>query len=57
MARLKLKDRDTFSERYLGPALRLGYIELTQPNSPRSPTQKYRLTDKGREISMSIFKP
>jgi len=23
---------------------------MTQPDSPRSPTQKYRLTEKGRQI-------
>ena len=27
-----------------------GYVELTQPDSPRSPTQKYRLTEKGRAL-------
>ena len=27
-----------------------GYIEMTQPNSPRSPTQKYRITEKGRLV-------
>ena len=27
-----------------------GFIELTQPDSPRSPTQKYRLTEKGRAL-------
>ena len=28
--------------------LAAGFIEMTQPSSPRSPTQKYRLTEKGR---------
>ena len=28
--------------------LESGLVELTQPDSPRSPTQKYRLTEKGR---------
>ena len=28
--------------------LESGLVELTQPDSPRSPTQKYRLTKKGR---------
>ena len=35
-------------ERYIRPALKTGLIERTQPDSPRSPTQKYRLTTKGR---------
>ncbi len=42
-----ISDRRDFSRRYLAPALRLGYIEMTQPASPRSPTQKYRITKKG----------
>ena len=27
-----------------------GFVELSQPDSPRSPTQKYRLTEKGRAL-------
>ena len=27
-----------------------GFVELSQPDSPRSPTQKYRLTEKGRVL-------
>ena len=45
---LGLKGQANFRERYLEPALSKGLIEMTQPDSPRSPTQKYRLTDKGR---------
>ena len=44
---LNLKDRKGLSRRYLSPALELGLIEMSQPDSPRSPTQKYRLTSKG----------
>ena len=47
MSALKLKNRSSFLEFYLSPALRIGFIEMTQPDSPRSPTQKYRLTTKG----------
>ena len=47
MTKLKLRDRSSFLEFYLSPALRIGFIEMTQPDSPRSPTQKYRLTAKG----------
>ena len=54
MSRLSIKDRNTFASLYLEPALRIGYIELTQPDSPRSPTQKYRLTEKGRKVAVSI---
>ena len=47
MKALKLKDRSSFLEFYLSPALKIGFVEMTQPGSPRSPTQKYRLTPKG----------
>ena len=44
MARLELQHRPTFSANYLLPALSAGLVEMTQPESPKSPTQKYRLT-------------
>jgi len=45
---LGLSHRPTFRDNYLTPALEGGWIERTQPDSPRSPTQRYRLTNKGR---------
>lgn len=50
MIALKLGGRRNFLEKYLTPAIELGLVEMTQPNSPRSPTQKYRLTAKGLEM-------
>lgn len=50
MAALSLKDRVNFAKKYLEPALAEDLIALTQPDSPQSPTQKYRLTDKGLEL-------
>lgn len=47
---LKLKHNPTFRKNYLLPALKLEFIEMTQPNSPKSPTQKYRLTLKGKDF-------
>ena len=47
LERLQLKHRPTFIYDYLQPALAAGVIEMTQPDSPRSPTQKYRLTRLG----------
>ena len=44
---LKLKDRVNFTRKYIEPALDSQIIEMTQPDSPNSPTQKYRLTNKG----------
>ncbi|MEA3225391.1 MAG: transcriptional regulator, partial [Planctomycetota bacterium] len=47
---LGLRDRKSFRETCLSPALRAGYIEMTAPDKPRSSKQKYRLTDKGKEL-------
>ena len=51
MKAIGIKDRVTFTDYYLAPALKLGLVEMTQPNSPRSPTQKYRLTEKGEDFT------
>ena len=45
--KLALTNREYFKNIFLQPALKQGLIEMTQPNSPKSPTQKYRLTQKG----------
>ncbi|OGB32323.1 MAG: AAA family ATPase [Burkholderiales bacterium RIFCSPLOWO2_12_FULL_61_40] len=45
MNTLGLKHRPTFLANYLKPALDAGLIEMTQPESPKSPTQKYRLAN------------
>lgn len=44
MQKLGLSDRKSFSARYLQPALKQGLIEMTQPDKPRSRSQRYRLT-------------
>ena len=56
MMALKLGGRRNFLEKYLSPAIELGLVEMTQPDSPRSPTQKYRLTDKGRNVRKEVGK-
>ena len=50
MAALKLGGRRNFLEKYLSPAMALGLVDRTQPDSPRSPTQKYLLTEKGKAL-------
>jgi len=40
---LGLRDRKSFRERYLKPALQAGVIEMTLPDKPNSRLQKYRL--------------
>jgi hypothetical protein len=40
---LGLKHRPTFLANYRQPALKSDLIQMTQPESPNIPTQKYRL--------------
>ena len=47
MKGLSLSHRPTFRSNYVQPALKMGLIEMTQPDAPRSPTQRYRLTMRG----------
>jgi Fic family protein len=51
MRRLGLSHRPTFRKNYLAAALEPGWVERTEPGSPRSPTQRYRLTDAGRRAA------
>ena len=48
MQSIGLRHRPTFLYDYLQPATDAGLVEMTQPESPKSPTQKYRLTAKGK---------
>ena len=50
MDALVLKDRMHVTKDYLQPAVEAGFIEMTLPEKPSSPLQKYRLTAKGLEI-------
>jgi hypothetical protein len=47
---LGLKDDEHFRKAYLLPALEAGLVEMAIPDKPRSSKQKYRLTDKGRQV-------
>jgi hypothetical protein len=54
MSGLGMSHRGTFRKNYLDPAIEAGFVEMTQPDSPRSPTQKYRLTTLGKEAAGKI---
>lgn len=49
-AALGLRDRKSLRLRYLLPALRGGYIEMTRPDAPSAANQRYRLTALGRRL-------
>lgn len=50
MELMLLKDRKSFLYGYLYPAIESGFVELLYPENPKHPRQKYRLTDKGKEL-------
>ncbi|NDV26174.1 Fic family protein [Desulfovibrio sp. JC010] len=50
---LNLKDRKSFRELYLKPALEAGFVEMTIPDKPKSKNQRYRLTEKGKLFSLN----
>lgn len=50
MELLELKNRSYFSKEYLKPAVEMGVIEPIFPDQPKSPKQKYRLTEKGKTL-------
>ncbi len=46
---LGIKNKNYFLKSYLRPALKQGFLEMTIPNKPNSPLQRYRLTELGRQ--------
>lgn len=48
MAEVGLAHKATFRANYLKPALVAGLVEMTDPASPKSPAQRYRLTEAGK---------
>jgi ATP-dependent DNA helicase RecG len=50
MRHIGMKHWKTFQEKYLNPLLAADFLERTIPDKPQSRLQKYRLTDKGRQI-------
>ncbi|MGZ8172481.1 MULTISPECIES: Fic family protein [Methylobacter] len=52
MHALGLSHKPTFRKNYLNPALDGGWLERTQPDSPRSPTQRYRLAEKSKPVDI-----
>ncbi len=50
MGMLGLKDKSNFLELYLYPATRQNLVEPIYPDNPKHPRQKYRLTEKGKNM-------
>ena len=57
MTRRQFKDRMSFLENHLNPALRSRFLRRKYPNSPNHPRQRYLLTLKGQMLYEAIVKP
>ncbi len=53
-AELNLRDRRSFREAYLKPALKAGIIEMTLPDKPTSRNQRYRRTLAGETLARQL---
>jgi hypothetical protein len=51
---LGLSDRKYLRTHFLAPALAAGLVEMTDPGSPRSRQQRYRLTALGRRCQAEL---
>jgi ATP-dependent DNA helicase RecG len=54
MAVVGRTNRTKFRDQVLNPLLEAGLVEMTIPDKPRSSKQKYRLTEKGRQVLAAI---
>ncbi len=53
---LQLKHQEYFRDNYLIPSIEGGFVEMTHPDIPNHPKQKYRLTAKGLKIKEKLKK-
>lgn len=51
-----ITDRKYFRKAYLDQSIQLGLVELTIPDKPNSSKQKYRLTQKGKQLNKLLEK-
>ena len=54
LVEMGLKDRESFLNIYLSPAIGEGFVRMLYPESPRHPRQKYLLTAKGLALSNEL---
>ena len=47
---LNFTNASKFKQRYLNPLISLQIIKMTQPDSPKSPTQQYVITQQGKDL-------
>ena len=56
MGEAGLKDRESFMDVYLNPAIKDKFVRLLYPKTPRHPRQKYLLTAKGQTLYNELMK-
>jgi len=44
---MQLTDRTKYRNKYIKPLIELGVLKMSYPSKPKSPKQKYGLTEKG----------
>ena len=47
---MNMTNATKFKRNYIDPLLELRILAMTQPDSPKSPTQKYYLTEMGKAL-------
>lgn len=47
---MNMTNATKFKRKYINPLLEMGVLQMTQPDAPKSPTQKYYLTELGRKL-------
>ncbi len=47
---LGLKNHTDARKKYIDPLLKFGWIEMTLPESPTHPDQRYHISDKGKKL-------
>jgi len=52
---LQMRHDDFFRTNYIIPAIEAGMIEMTNPESPTSPQQRYRLTANGKDLQAKLI--
>ena len=53
---VKRSDRTKFRKKVLNPLIEEGLIAMTDPDSPKSPKQKYRTTLRGHDLFKQLKK-
>ncbi len=54
MEQFEWKDRTKFRKKFIGPLLDAGLLEMTAPDRPTSPKQRYVITEKGKGLLKEI---